>query len=296
MALLYVIGNGFDLHHEMATRYTNFRDYLKTHHHDLFELVEEYFIAYDDENFWYTFEESLAAFDAETLVENSEHLIVSYGAEDWSDAYHHDYANELERVVEGLSKRLLAAFTEWIRQIAIPVPSSLTVPLARIDPEARFINFNYTPTLQQLYGVPDERVWHIHGSASSSAPLVLGHGWKPKPNETWSARVDSEDTDTRVMDGARILDEYFEASFKNTASIIVSNLGRFAALADVDEIRVLGHSLSEVDRPYLAKIAASVQPGAKWRVSCLNDPAELMEKFAKFASLEEASFLPLPQV
>lgn len=295
MALLYVIGNGFDLHHGMATSYKGFRDYLKYHHSDIYRSLEEYLPAYDDD-FWSHFEERLADFDAEALVENSEHLIVPYGAEDWSDSYHHDYAYELEKVVEALSENLLAAFTKWIGQIAVPSLDDLLVPRARIDPAARYINFNYTPTLQRLYGVPDSQVWHIHGSAAASEPLVLGHAWKPKPSETWFSHVDPENDDTRVIDGAQILDSYFEASFKDTVSIIANNSERFAELGDVDEIRVLGHSLSEVDRPYLEKIVAGVQPYAKWRISCRNDPAELKVRFEKFAPEAQVTFLPLPAV
>jgi hypothetical protein len=230
------------------------------------------------------------------LVENSEHLIVSYGAEDWSDSYHHDYAYELEKVVEALSEGLLAAFNEWVRTIVIPPTNSVAVPRARIDLTARFINFNYTSTLQRLYGVPDPQVWHIHGSTTSSEPLVLGHAWKPELNETWSARVDSEDTDTRVVDGARILDAYFQASFKDTASIIANNAERFSALADVDEIRILGHSLGKVDQPYLAKIAACVQPSARWRVSYFDGLDDLEANFDQFAPANQATFLKLPEV
>jgi hypothetical protein len=295
MALLYVIGNGFDLHHRISASYGHFREYLERHRRDIYRSVEEYFPACDDD-FWSHFEERLADFDAETLVENSEHLIVSYGAEDWSDSYHHDYAYELEKVVEALSEGLLAAFNEWVRTIVIPPTNSVAVPRARIDLTARFINFNYTSTLQRLYGVPDPQVWHIHGSTTSSEPLVLGHAWKPELNETWSARVDSEDTDTRVVDGARILDAYFQASFKDTASIIANNAERFSALADVDEIRILGHSLGKVDQPYLAKIAACVQPSARWRVSYFDGLDDLEANFDQFAPANQATFLKLPEV
>ena len=98
------------------------------------------------------------------------------------------------------------------------------------------------------------------------------------------------------MEGARILDRYFEASFKDTGSIIVHNAGRLAELAEVDEVRILGHSLAEVDLPYLVKIVASIQPNAKWRVSCRSSPEELQAKFAKFAPLAQAIFLPLAEV
>jgi len=296
MTILYVIGNGFDLHHGMATGYKHFGAFLKRDHSELRDLLDEYFVTDDEDWFWGHFEERLADFDADTLVDNSEQFIVPYSADDWSDAYHHDYAYELDRVVGALSEGLLAAFAQWIRQIAIPTPASLMSPMARIDPTARFINFNYTNTLQQLYGVPDTHVWHIHGSAAGTDPLILGHGWRPKPNETRSARLDPEREDTRVIEGAAIIDRYFEQSFKPTQRIITENDDRFASLADVDEVRVLGHSLSDVDLPYVAKIVGSVRPDAIWRISTFGDFDELTEQLGKLGSPPAASFWSLPQV
>jgi hypothetical protein len=176
MTILYVIGNGFDRHHKMATSYVDFGEFLSCKHREVRRLVDNYFATYD-EYFWHHFEEELAHFDVEMLVQDLEHFIVPYSADDWSDAYHHDYEYELDRAVEGLSKGLLTAFTDWVGQIALP--DGLAVPQARIDPAARFINFNYTRTLQELYRVPDDRVWHIHGVAGGTEPLVLGHAWLP---------------------------------------------------------------------------------------------------------------------
>ncbi len=297
MTTLYVIGNGFDLHHGMKTRYADFGAFLKSDHCELYRLLEDYFPMDDADDFWGHFEERLADFDADTLVDNSEHLIVPYGADDWSDAYHHDYAFELDQVVEALSVQLLKAFAEWIRRIGIPVPSALTVPPARIDQSARFINFNYTATLQRLYGVPESHVWHIHGAAERPTdPLVLGHGWRPAPKERRADRLDPEREDTRVLEGAAILDRYFDKTFKPTEQIIADNAARFAALADVDDIRVLGHSLSGVDLPYLKQVAAHVRPGAAWRISSRGDPSWLQEQFSLFAAPAVATYWPLPEV
>jgi hypothetical protein len=295
MAILYIIGNGFDLHHGMATGYWHFGEYLKQSERELRGYLDEY-LPVDDDDFWGQFEEQLASFDADTLIENSEQFIVPYSAEDWSDAYHHDYAYELERVVGGLSEGLLKAFTAWIRHIAVPLPGKLAAPKARIDLSARFITFNYTETLQRLYSVPEAQVWHIHGAAAGDGGLVLGHGWRPKPAETYSARLDPERDDTRVLEGAQIIDRYFKNTFKPTERIIAENASRFAAIADVDDIRVLGHSLSDVDLPYLRKIAASVGRGAQWRISYYDDPAPLQVQSDKVANLKDATFLPLASV
>lgn len=296
MTTLYVIGNGFDLHHGMETSYKHFGTFLKRKHHDLYCLLDEYFPTYDADDFWGHFEERLADFDSDTLVGNSEHFIVSYSAEDWSDAFHHDYTFELEKVVQTLSGGILSAFAEWIGQIIIPSRDCLPAFLTKIDPTAQFINFNYTETLQRLYGVPDAKVWHIHGAAARSGSLVLGHGWLPKPTETWVARLDPEREDPRVIEGANIIDRYFESSFKPTTKIIANNAARFAALTDVEDIRVLGHSLSDVDLPYLKKIAASARPMAQWRVSLSGESTSIEAQFAKFASPTLATFCPLSDV
>ena len=295
MTALYIIGNGFDRHHGMATDYRKFGDYLRKTDRELSGFLDEYLPVYEDD-FWWHFEAHLASFDADTLIENSEQFIVPYSADDWSDAFHHDYAYELERVVGALSEGLLKAFSAWIKRVAIPSPASLTAPKARIDPSARFINFNYTETLQRLYSVPDPQIWHIHGTAAGDGKLILGHGWRPKAAETYSSRLDPERDDTRVLDGAEIIDRYFKSTFKPTEKIIAENAGRFAAIADVDDIRVLGHSLSDVDLPYLRTIAASVGRGAQWRISFHGDPASVQEQFGKFADPKDATFLPLASV
>lgn len=296
MTILYVVGNGFDRHHKMATSYVDFGEFLSRNQREVRTLLDDYFPTYD-EHFWHHFEEELAHFDVEMLVQNLEHFIVPYSADDWSDAYHHDYEYELDRVVEGLSEGLLSAFTEWVGQIALPSPYSLAVPQARIDPTARFINFNYTRTLQELYRVPDDRIWHIHGVAGGTEPLVLGHAWLPSTTETQYAQLDLERDDTRFIGGALIIDEYFKKTFKPTAKIIAENAARFASFHDVDDIRVLGHSLSDVDLPYLQAIASNVGPNAAWRISFRGEPTAVQQQFLKIASAKRATFWSsLPEV
>ena len=42
MATLYVIRNGFDLHHGMATSHKHFGEFLKRDHPELRDLMDEY--------------------------------------------------------------------------------------------------------------------------------------------------------------------------------------------------------------------------------------------------------------
>ncbi len=40
---LFIIGNGFDLHHGLDTRYVDYRDYLKQYHPTAFQLIDSEF-------------------------------------------------------------------------------------------------------------------------------------------------------------------------------------------------------------------------------------------------------------
>ncbi|MCA1537705.1 hypothetical protein I6F21_34890 [Bradyrhizobium sp. NBAIM03] len=103
---LYIIGNGFDLHHGIQSSCRAFGEYLKAVDHATYQVVERYF----DVNaaVLAEFEARLAHFDSDTLIEDASDFLVPYGAEEWSDAYHHDYQYEIEQVVDAISKTLRA--------------------------------------------------------------------------------------------------------------------------------------------------------------------------------------------
>jgi hypothetical protein len=159
---LYIIGNGFDLWHNMPTEYENFKEFVREHDSDLSEAIEDYLQPAGD---WSDLESVLAEINVESVIDDLEHFMTPYGADDWSDSGHHNFQYEVARIVDRLSKGLRHRFGQWIRQLPIPTPETATMRLRTIDPTARFLTFNYTPTLQQLYGVPDTKVLHIHGRA-----------------------------------------------------------------------------------------------------------------------------------
>jgi len=44
-----------------------------------------------------------------------------------------------------------------------------------INRDARFLNFNYTRTLEDFYGIPSSNIIHIHGDLDDGV-LIFGHG------------------------------------------------------------------------------------------------------------------------
>jgi hypothetical protein len=238
--------------------------------------VERYFDV--DGDFWAEFEERLASFDSDTLTNDASDFLVSYAAEDWSDAYHHDYQFEISQAVEAISATLRSRFAEWIRQLPIQAPPAIAGTWLPVVSSATFLSFNYTPSLQQLYGVPDANILHIHGAAGDpDAQLVLGHGWKPVANlDPYRLAGDPEEADMRVVEGQRIIDSYFGDTFKPTAQIILDNGAFFAGLSQVDRIFVMGHSVSEVDHPYFRAVIHNIDADrVRWKISYFGDLASI---------------------
>lgn len=201
----------------------------------------------------------------------------SLGADDWSDADNHAYKYEVEQVATVLSTRLKRSFHAWLKTLSISTTGAFFGPRLHLAHSSRYLSFNYTPTLSSLYGVPADRVLHIHGRTDDAeADVILGHGREHEP------RVRSEadaDTDFRVLEGEDILDRYFADTFKPAETLLSRHAAFFDSLADVEEVRVLGHALSEVDFLYLLRIR-EVAPNARWRISVYNDPTPVAERAA----------------
>lgn len=281
---LYVIGNGFDLHHRMPTQFSDFRTFARKAAPDVFRAVDDYVPVSAN---WSDLENALAALDVETVKEDLSCFMPSYAADDWRDSGHHDFQFEVDRVVRQLSVELRSVFARWVRQIK--VPDLANAPgvhrLTSIDRSASFLTFNYTPTLADLYGVPLERTLHIHGAASDDdQELILGHGWNPEMRKSLNDRPDIEDVDTRMIEANQILDQYFTATFKPSKQLIAQHQEFFRTLDEVTHVTVLGHSLSDVDAEYFrALLAVPAVSSATWTVACRHrdDAAEKTQRLTR---------------
>ena len=277
---LYIIGNGFDLHHGIRSSFADFGGYLKDHDRETYEFVERYFDV--DDEFWSDFEDRLASFDADTLIQDGSDFLVPYQTTGkWKESYHHDYQFVIGQAVKAISVTVRSRFAEWVRQLSIPAPAEIADERLSVDPSAIFLNFNYTPSMQRLYSVPDDHILHIHGAAVKfDDQLVLGHGWEPKANlDPYRFAGDPEEADARVAEGQGIIDEYFRATFKPTAQIIQDNAGFFAGLSQIKRIFVMGHSVSGVDHSYFREVLRNIDAErVRWKISYFGDPAGLRER------------------
>ncbi|MEQ1637308.1 MAG: bacteriophage abortive infection AbiH family protein [Methylococcales bacterium] len=268
---LFVVGNGFDIYHGIPSSFSDFRKYLENADRELCRKLEQYF-SYED--FWSDFEQSLADFDGDYLVDNASVFLASYEEDDWSDSYHYDFQYEINKIVTAFSETLKSRLTEWILKLTIP--SALDISNKRlnyVDENAIFLTFNYTETLQVAYSIHESNVLHIHGKAESEkSNLVLGHAWKPVNRNSLMSPEDLENQDVRLAEGDAIIDEYFKATYKPAEEIIKANRAFFSSLHPIEEIYVLGHSISNVDIIYFQELAKSIiSQNTKWRISYLDD-------------------------
>ena len=268
---LYIIGNGFDLHHKIRSDFSDFKAFLKQENNGLFRLVEDYLLDIDrDEKEWGNFESALGNIDVAYIVENNSMFLPSYLAEDWSDSGHHDFQYEIDKIVTSLSATLRNQFANWVRRIEIPDATSAPNRLSTLNMDGLYLNFNYTSTLTSVYSVPATNILHIHGEAAMrDTDLVLGHAWNPSERKSLNDHPCIEDQDTRVTEAYNILDDYFGRTFKPSEKILQENGAFFARLRNIEEIFVLGHSLCDVDRSYFEAVVKAINVNtAQWTIAC----------------------------
>lgn len=279
---LYIIGNGFDIQHGLKSGYWDFKKYLNNTDKKLVKKLEEYF---GSDALWSDFEETLAYLDTEQIVDECMDYLQSYSTEDWSDAYHHDYQYEVQQRINLITDTLKQRFTEWILQLRLPKNANENMVV--VDKNAIFINFNYTDTLERLYKVTQDQIFYIHNKAvDTNSTLILGHSRNPQNAKTHDELYNDEDTDVRVAEGNRILDDYFIETYKSTETIITENSDFFERLKDLETVCVFGHSLSVVDRPYFLEIIKRIDKDkVTWKVS-FHNKKDLIDFQAFFQGLD----------
>lgn len=306
MGKLYIIGNGFDLHHGLSTRYNDFEYHLKTHRIQLLDTLNKYYsFASIDQDLWSKFEENLAYLDKEGLID-----YLSEYYDDTSDRGRNTMGIETETYLKLLTNDLRREFSEFIKiaEAEIETKGINKNRLIQMDIGAKVICFNYTMTLENYYSIPRNHIFYIHGIAIDKENITLGHSIAPKlfydkkleltPLENASKETLEQwyeyisDQHNPIYDNCvSTVNKYFLSSFKNTNTIIEENKQYFDDLSDIRQIYVYGHSMSDVDITYFEKIASKVKPDCHWCVSYLSeDEKEEMEYTLENLNISSESY------
>lgn len=270
MKHLYIIGNGFDIHHGRNTDYQNFHKWLSDNEeNETLSAIDETF-GYCDKTWWKDFEQNLASANTlEIAIEEAKEHYPNFGSDDFRDADWHDAECAVEQRLEEAYTAIRDSFHRWINQLD---GGNEEMKIEMELDDSLFLTFNYSDTLESLYNIPYNRILYIHGKAKTNDELVLGHGVcledleKEVVSSEPSFALGNEDDDYYYEEG----DDYITQSAKDAAvsavhkqrknvdSIINKHEEWFAALSDVTKIHIYGHSFGDVDLPYFRKIFSSV--------------------------------------
>ena len=288
---LFIVGNGFDLAHDLPTKYWDFRTYLENRYPDFLEAFEQHYYIYRNDSddykkdlLWNDFETNLANIDEDIIIENAVGLEMGlesgdYGIEDTLRSY---FRKEYQYV-----DRLAIYLKQWVRTIRIRD----TVPVtSQILPhtEDYFITFNYTSVLENVYRIAPASILHIHGSLHDyNDDPILGHGNRKRIENIKAKRNQAQIwQNEKEISICTVIGEYYNTTFKNVNNYM-HKLG-FLYKHNVEEIIVIGHSVEGIDLPYFKRIDEYTKRTATWKVYYFNKAK--MEPMQK--ALEEQGISP----
>lgn len=264
---LYIVGNGFDRHHDLPTEYNpHFRNIAERMDWQGFWSL----YSCDEENLWSDFESALSHPDFDSLISIF-------------DGYYPDYLSDHESDRDGIITQvnLVGRLKFALEEFANNAEDALIYarPLDKFSqcfsPDDLYVNFNYTSTLQYLYKIDESRIFHIHGHVHCT-PLLLGY----KHDTLDLGKVFIEvhkgrgymQTAEKYVEG--IEDYYIRKACDDLIAKLrtfskppmVEALSEFLADEEIDEIVILGHSIGSCDSDYFDFLNQKY-PSVKWLVS-----------------------------
>lgn len=274
---LYIVGNGFDLHHCLKTSPKDYCDFLNEEHPDVIDEIKgsEYFmgdgreLAEREDRFWTNVEDNFKFCYSQMLEDTAEEYYPDLN-EDSDARWHHAEFDAEAKVEESkeIKKFNTTYLVEWIQ--SIDVAEATRSRQIHFEAGDLFVNFNYTKTLEVVYGISPDAVLHIHGCISDSQSLQFG-------NPEYTARKARSEAENSYGS-----DEFYGASIEPAANHYVTladslskdlnsnipKLKHFITGKNVDEVVIMGHSYSGVDKLYYEKLLIPRFMKAKWTIYC----------------------------
>lgn len=308
---LYIIGNGFDLHHGINSSYENFREWLSENDCDLLCQFDEIYGCCDSE-WWKDFENQLSSLNAieysgGIAFENQPDLMSEHCDRTWNDAQ-----IAVEQELERLFCSLRQDFHDWIIQLNKPLS---TKKIKLETQESIFINFNYTLTLEDLYNIDSQKILHIHGCVDYDEVFILGHGKSlnelQKENSVELPKLPEDlpsDELAQFYEKEAYGHEFHEqlaldAAINGVASqrkpvdkLLIKFADFIEDVYDLENINIYGLSLSDVDLPYIKYLAAKNKL-AHWTFSDFNNHnSKRIKSFCKSNGITSFEIIKLEDI
>ncbi len=274
---LLIVGNGFDIAHSLPTGYEHFKKYLS-------DLIREYeglekskecitlkkipkptipniytrnnlFADYKQERkiiYWLIDDVARKKHNIEWgKFENYlgqlriDNVIKEWGEDDFN-----------VHCLRDSIKDIRGFFFEWINTIDLDVAKKIEPYLSIINEKTDIaLSFNYTETLESVYGMDASNICYIHGQRETDTALRKKKSMLPfgKNNSRLEIGFGSKYVrNSREVSKKGLL----MGLFKETESIIYHHKDFFTrvAFSEIEEIYSLGFSFSDSDMPYINKI------------------------------------------
>lgn len=274
MKHLFIIGNGFDCYaHNLPTKYADFRSYI------LSEFP-------DAESYCGMIPESILLPDGGETMDMEEvsgyilRIIDNCGGDEWSNLEYYlgatifDYLHDdLDSVIwDDSDKEIRHAvynnedrsfnirqtfdcikelFCEWVNDNLSKIDYRCVKKgnIAKILKTGdAFLNFNYTMTLENAYGIVSDQICHIHGKVGDDPnSIFFGHG----DNESAPEWKDSLGADYNLSVMKRNL-------LKDTRGAFDLHSDFFNNMNSIETIHSFGFGFADVDMFYIEEISKRV--------------------------------------
>lgn len=279
--ILYIIGNGFDLAHDMRTSYEDFHQWLLDNGESsaVNRIESLYLNITNNEGRWCDVESALGSITLEEAINYDRNY-----QECPDEIYCEDSSHEAYRCGENL-KNVVDILPGLLRDWVASISTKDISPKFEIIKDAKFLSFNYTRTLEDAYQIKTDNILHIHETIIENRPLVVGYGEARFEDDEY---VSDDDTIDVVL-----IKNLLSHCRKPVDAILKETKPKewFKGLNEIESVIVYGHSCSKVDKPYFETVVRNIKPNALWTFYVHDENKnKSIKKFAKSILNDTMSF------
>lgn len=263
---LFIIGNGFDMFHGLPTHTSNFCEILSSKKVDGdIDNALEIFMNYGVD--WGEYENSLSKMNLDEIEEQNltmpDYLSDHESDRDGTIFNMESYLSDLSFVIE----ESLSEMVENANELLYDTEAKLNNMFMKND---AILSFNYTSTLEELYEIEGIPILHIHGYFEDNDELLFGYREGKNADEYRKYHFDPlDDSRDYYVDSQREKIVMFYENWRK--NIQLDKLKEFLNnIHNIDQICVMGHSMSYVDGEYMELIEEILSP-SKWYISQHNN-------------------------
>lgn len=247
---IYVFGNGFDLAHpSINSSYGNYYDFIKRNANSSngWDIILDFYEKESD--FWSDAETNICKINPKLFIEHKETYGFSF--------------------LDILLNKIRDSFEKFMIEIEDKIIK--LKPQFTLDTDSFFITFNYSSTLEEVYGIPTDKIIHLHNTTGDAIlrryykidekELILGHG--PYFEHYFFYK-------DHIIGGDKEYIDFRNKTLKNTTEIIKKTNLKLELLARqhiVDDVIFYGFSFSPNDKEYIELLSMCLcLPRTKFKV------------------------------